>query len=257
MPDKYREREIARLRSAMERRLDSPRLQMALIVSLTGAAGFFVSAALLYLGLKVLWLRYSVAVAAGYLTFLLLLWCWLRLQEKDAIEDLDPESPDFDPRLPSRDAAQGDVWTPGGGRSGGGGASAWFGENPGAASASVTSADSGDDGPDGPDGFDGEDLAGIAAIVALAGAVVAAVWVTVTAPTLLVELMLNSALAAGLYRRLGAVEERHWLRTAVEQTGWPFVVVMLGFALAGALMQTYAPHASTMGEVIQHFLGNR
>jgi len=32
---------------------------------------------------------------------------------------------------------------------------------------------------------------------------------------------------------------------------------MLGFALGGALMQTYAPHATSIGEVIRHYLDNR
>jgi len=32
---------------------------------------------------------------------------------------------------------------------------------------------------------------------------------------------------------------------------------MLGFALGGALMQTYAPHATSIGEVIRHYLNNR
>jgi hypothetical protein len=113
------------------------------------------------------------------------------------------------------------------------------------------------DGPDGPEGFDAEALAGIAAIVALAGAIVTAVWVTMAAPTFLAELMLDSALAAGPYRRLGAAGEGRWLRTAIEGTGWPFVVVMLGFALGGALMQTYAPHATSIGEVIRHYLDKR
>ena len=35
------------------------------------------------------------------------------------------------------------------------------------------------------------------------------------------------------------------------------MVVMLGFALGGALMQTYAPHASSIGEVIRHYLERR
>jgi hypothetical protein len=257
MPDRYREREVARLRTAMERRLHSPRLQMALIVASAGAASFFASVALLHLGLTALWLRYPMAAAAGYATFLLLLWCWLRLQRNDLLEDLDPAIPGSDLRLPSSDVVQEDVWAPGGGRSGGGGASASFGEDRGATRAEHVMPPVFGDGPDGPGGFDAEDLAGIAAIVALTGAIVAAVWVTVAAPTFLAELMLDSALAAGLYRRLGAAGEGRWLRTAIEGTGWPFVVVMLGFALGGALMQTYAPRATSIGEVIQHYLDHR
>jgi hypothetical protein len=73
------------------------------------------------------------------------------------------------------------------------------------------------DGPDGPEGFDAEDLAGIAAIVALAGAIVTAIWVAMAAPTFLAELMLDSALAAGPYRRVGAAGEGRWLRTASKE----------------------------------------
>ena len=84
-----------------------------------------------------------------------------------------------------------------------------------------------------------------------------AVWMTVAAPTFLAELMLDSALAAGMYRRLDAADEGHWFRTAINRTGWLFVCVMLGFALVGALMQTYAPRATSIGEVIRHYLVNK
>jgi len=258
MPDRYREREIARLRDAMERRLHSPRLQMALIVALAAAAGFFTSVTLFHLRLDALWLRYPIAAAAGYATFLFLLWSWLRLQREDVLDDSDPVDLPSELRLPRRDAVHEDVWIPGGGRSGGGGASAWFGEDRGVAGAfgGVMPPVSGD-GPGDPEGFDVDDVPGIAAIVAVAGAVVAAVWMTVSAPTFLAELMLDSALAAGLYRRLDAADEGHWLRTAINRTGWLFVCVMLGFALVGALMQTYAPRATSMGEVIRHYFVNK
>src|SRR5262249_38416438 len=84
-----------------------------------------------------------------------------------------------------------------------------------------------------------------------------AVWLTVTAPTFLAELLLDTMLAAGLYRRVRGVEEGHWLRTAVRRTAWPFVCVVLGFALAGALMQTYAPNANSIGQAIRHFIESR
>jgi hypothetical protein len=112
MPDRYREREIARLRDAMERRLHSPRLQMALIVALAGAAGFFTSVTLFHLRLDALWLRYPIAAAAGYATFLFLLWCWLRLQSEDVLDDPDPVDLRSDLRLPRRDAVHEDVWIP-------------------------------------------------------------------------------------------------------------------------------------------------
>src|SRR5262249_32160230 len=239
-------------------RLHSPRLQMALIVAFAGCAGFFASVALLHLGLTRLGVRYPIAVVVAYTTFLLLLWSWLRLRRRHRFESHDVSDWDSHLDLPSRDAVPGDVWRAGGGRSGGGGASASYGEDPGAAGAywHVMPPVSGTD-ADGSGWFDAEDAAGAAAIAALAVAIGAAVWMIVAAPTFFAELMLDSALAAGLYRRLGAVEEGHWLRTAIGRTGWLFVCVMLGFALAGALMQAYAPSATSIGQVIGVFLRSR
>lgn len=65
----------------LQRRLlqDSyPRLQMGLIIALTGAAGLLCSFTMLRAGIASMTLRYPLAVAAAYLVFLLLLWIWLR-----------------------------------------------------------------------------------------------------------------------------------------------------------------------------------
>ena len=234
---------------------------MALIVALTGAAGFFASFALLHLGVKFLWLRYPLAVATAYLTFLLLLWCWLRLKRDDLLESLDVPGSGPGSHFPGGGATPENVWRAGGGRSGGGGASASFGEGLGTVDSSpgASSPLSGESSttPEGPDLPDAENLAGIAALVALAAAAWVAVWMTLAAPAFLAELLLDTALAAGLYRRLRAVEEGRWLRTAMRQTAWPFVCVALAFALAGALMQTYMPSAHSIGEVIRRVIENR
>jgi hypothetical protein len=52
-------------------------------------------------------------------------------------------------------------------------------------------------------------------IVAMMFAVVAAFWIVWVAPALFAELVLDAALAAGLYRRVRGVRGDHWLRTAV------------------------------------------
>jgi hypothetical protein len=80
------------------------------------------------------------------------------------------------------------------------------------------------------------------------------VWV---APALFAELMVDAALATGLYRRLPGVEREHWLRTAVRRTVWPFVGVAVLFSLAGGAMQIYAPDAKSIGAVIQHYGATR
>lgn len=60
-----------------------PRLQMGLIVALTGAAGWLLSALLLALGMDQMALRYPAALGGAYLVFLGLLWLWLRTQAQD------------------------------------------------------------------------------------------------------------------------------------------------------------------------------
>jgi hypothetical protein len=95
---------------------------MALIVALTGAAGFWVSFVLLQAGLDALWFRYSVAVAVSYLAFLFLLWCWLRLRKDDLIDGPDIPFPDSS-FCGSGEIVSDTVWEGTGGASGGGGAS--------------------------------------------------------------------------------------------------------------------------------------
>jgi len=214
-----RGREIARIRRLIER-LHAPRLQMALIVALTGAVGLLASFALLHAGVDSLWLRYPVAVALAYLAFLLFLWFWLRLRSADLLDFLQIDTSDglFDDREVTQFSF------PGSGV------------------------------PDGGVTFDLDELGVVlVAAVALVGAACAAVWMVWTAPTLLAELLLDVVLSAGLYRRIRAVKGDHWLRTAIRRTAWPFVAVALLFALAGGVMQAYAPSAKSVGEVIRYY----
>lgn len=55
------ERRVERVRRLLARRA-WPRLQMSLILSATGAAGFLASFALLHAGVWRIWLRYALAV---------------------------------------------------------------------------------------------------------------------------------------------------------------------------------------------------
>ncbi|NTV97436.1 MAG: hypothetical protein HGA75_18835, partial [Thiobacillus sp.] len=77
-----RSRLVRRLRDRLER-VGYPRLQMSLIVLVTGGAGFLASALLLRAGLDSLWLRYLCAFALAYPVFLALLWLWLRTRAED------------------------------------------------------------------------------------------------------------------------------------------------------------------------------
>ncbi|MBK0025116.1 hypothetical protein IAE57_02985, partial [Stenotrophomonas sp. S48] len=55
-----------------------PRQQMAVIVLLTGAAGFLAAHALRVAGVDMMLLRYPLAVLLAYGVFLLLMWLWIR-----------------------------------------------------------------------------------------------------------------------------------------------------------------------------------
>lgn len=60
-----------------------PRLQMSLLVILTGGFGLLSSFGLLHAGLGNIALRYPLALSLAYAFFLLLLWLWLRWRGED------------------------------------------------------------------------------------------------------------------------------------------------------------------------------
>jgi hypothetical protein len=202
---------------------------MMLVVALTAAVGFLTSFALLHTGVDSMWVRYLVAVVIAYAAFLFLLWCWLRLRSSDLSAGLDIPSP-------STSGGSGplpkETWEPGGGQFGGGGASGSFEESTEVArftadtGPSLSSKSSGIS--DALGGFDLEELAVVLlAITAVVGASLAAVWIVWAAPALLAELMLDAALAAGLYRRLRGVEgSTGCIPRSVEPSGlpsgWPY-----------------------------------
>ena len=72
-----------------------------------------------------------------------------------------------------------------------------------------------------------------------------------SAPTLFAEVLLDVLLAAGLYRRLRRMPDRHWLGTAVRHTIWPFALTALFVAAAGFALQHQVPAATTLSEAMQ------
>jgi hypothetical protein len=165
--------------------------------------------------------------------------------------------PDFGPQSTGVEHVPlGKAFEPGGGGSGGAGASGSFGDNSeGALSVVHGSSSSSNDGAVVSDAaaaaFDFEELTIVViAIVALIGAVWAALWIVWGAPGFFAELLLDAALASGLYRRLRGIRGGHWLSTAVRQTVWRFVAVAALFSLAGAAMQAYSPGAKSIGQVL-------
>src|SRR5712671_6088269 len=188
---------------------------MIIIVSLTGATGFVTSVALLHFHLDALWLRYPLAVAAAYLMFILLLWCWLRLRGDHVFDGVDMPS--------SGPSASG---------------SPVVSEAAGALS-------------EGTAGFE-LDLGEAAVLLVVLAALLAGAWFAIgvvwAAPNLFAELVIDAALAGGLYRRLRTIHADHWLRTAARLTAWRFAVVAMLFCVAGFAIHIHSPEAQSIGQ---------
>lgn len=250
-PRLFRHREVSRLRARLERD-GYPRLQMLLLVSLTGAAGFLASSTLLHLGLTEMWVRYLAAFGFAYLAFLGLLWLWLRTSAEDYVD-----IPDISGLVPSGGSGGHDCggFSGGGGSGGGGGASGSF-DGPGfdapiesSANDSVSSAvDAAGDALGGAD----EIAIPIALIVGVGALLLSSLWIVYSAPVLFAELLLDGMLAASLYHRLRGLETQHWLETAVRRTWVPFLITALIVSASGWGMKLYAPHAHSVGEVLAY-----
>lgn len=244
-PHFLRSREIHKLRSKLEQH-GYPRLQMALLVSITGASGFIASYVLLSNGLLTMWLRYLLAFGIAYLVFLGLLWLWLRTSASayDGIESAIPVPDSIATPGTSHSAFSGQ-----GGNFDGGGASGNF-------DSSLTASSL-----DNSDNTIFKDAAGVAgdadelaipifALLFLAGLILSSLWVIYMAPLLFAELLLDGVLAASLYKRLRGLEPRHWLETALRRTALPFGITAIVLVCAGLGLQHYAPDAHTLSQAL-------
>ncbi len=248
-----RARLVSRLRAQLERH-GYPRLQMMLLVALTGGVGFLSSFLMLSYGMYAMPLRYMLSVAVAYVAFLILLWLWLRTKAEDydgadELIDLLPEGGS------SRSAA---AWEGGGGRFGGAGATGRYDTAPAHHSSEEIDIDAGEP-LSGPldqiaGAADGADEFAIPVfLLVLVGAILFASFsVVYSAPILFAELLLDGVLATTLYRRLKKLETTHWLQTALRRTLGPFTLVAIILGLAGVGMAVYAPGARSLGEVIAY-----
>ena len=239
---------VLRLRRQLEQR-SYPRIQMGLIVALTGASGLLCSFVLLHAGVDSMALRYPLALGGAYLFFLFLLWLWLRTSADDYQGDV-PDLTDLADLPEAGSNVAGRAFTSGGGGDfGGGGASGSF-DTPG----SVPLPDS-DALPSIGDAasVDADELAiPIIAVVLAVGMALASLYVVYVAPVLFAELLFDGALSYTLYRHLRAADTSHWLGTALRRTAVPFGLTALFLVAVGAAMAVYAPGARSIGEVMQH-----
>jgi len=222
-----------------------PRVQMSLIVGLTGAAGLLFSFVLLQLGVTSMALRYPLALLLAYGVFLVLLWLWLRTQAEDYLD-----IPDFSGSGSSGSGECSPAFEGGGGHFGGGGASGSF------------------DGPAGSDGSPLSDAVGavgdadelaipLIAVTLALGLALASLYVVYLAPMLFAELLVDGALSYALYRRIKATGSPHWFESAVRRTALPFALTAVFVSVTGAAMAMYAPGAHSIGQFVQHHSASR
>jgi hypothetical protein len=249
----------------------APRLQMMLILIVTGAAGFFVSYTLLRLGVIWMWLRYPIAILLAYCVFLLLLRLWLAYQQsRDLVEDLVDAA---DTALGVRDADRN--FSVGNSNAGIGdwnetpsvpSPSSGIGEKFSVGEKFSTSEqfsvgeklNAGENlsvgGSTGSGGFSFDfDLEDgwlvVAVILIVVACLIASLYVIYVAPALLAEILVDSLLLAGLYKKLKILDKRHWLEAAVRKTLLPVLLTAALFTAAGWLMQKAVPEARSVGEV--------
>lgn len=250
-----------------------PRLEMSILLALTGASGFLASFLLLKAGVGSMALRYPVAVMIAYLVFLLLLRVWLAIQRdgwRDVVDVLDVDFADLAVEGVSGVERAAEGFSGGGGRFGGGGSTTNFQATPGPvapapppqAPVAVRSGAGGGKSGGGKSGGSGFDLSFelddggflvLLAVLILAVAVLgAAVYVLWTAPVLLAEVLVDGLILTGLYRRLRKTEEpAHWLLGAVRRTWIPALIVAILFSVSGHLLQKAVPEARSIGPAVR------
>jgi hypothetical protein len=216
-----------------------PRLEMGLIVLVTGLAGLLASFAMLHAGMETMAVRYPLAVGVAFIALLLQLWAWLRLRHRWHEDLIDVAG-----ELPSGGSDAAAPVSGHGGSFDGGGASGNFElfDND-LVGSSVEAAASAEEAA-----IPLLALVGIAAValsmVLLAGSLV------MSAPVLFAELLVDGAMSASLYRRLRNLTSQHWTQAVVRRTVVPFALTALFVALAGFAMEWAVPGAHTVSQFL-------
>lgn len=227
-----------------------PRIQMALLVALTGGCGLLTSYTLLHSGLDSMALRYPLALFCAYVFFLFLLWLWLRTNVEDYID-----VPDISGAIPDIGSvsAQPKTICGQGGTFDGGGASGDYVNSVAAKDEAITESFDSVGESVGSIG-DADELAIPIIIVALAmGIALASLYVVYIAPVLFAELLVDGALSYALFRHLRGQDPQHWLASTFRRTAIPFLVTGVFLSATGAAMSVYAPGAASVGQVVKHF----
>lgn len=212
-----------------------PRLVMTLIVALTIAAGALASVVLVDLGVRPMAVRYPLAVGVAYAALLAQLWGWLRGQVASRPITDDPEGLFVAGMAGAGSAALADK----------------LAEKASKKPRGSAGTTSGLDGL-GNLGDLGDAPGCLSILILLAILVTAAVslYLVVTSPLILAELLVDGALLGTLTRAVGPGAMARGLRSVVRRTWVAAVVTAVAFGLIGWGIGAVAPGAHTIGEAI-------
>ena len=231
----YDKKERIRLVEQARRYLESagrPRLVMLSVLAITIATGFLSSVLMVHLGVVQMHVRYPLAVAVAYATFLWLLRGWLRRQAILSQLSEDPEG----------------LLVPGVAAFG---AAAW-GDKLAAEENRRPKSSTGSSGGGDFSGFGdvGEALGALVILVLIAGVttLIVSVYLVVTSPVLLAELLVDGALLGAMSRAVSPDLSSRWSRAVVRRTWLAALVTAVVFGLVGFGIERVAPGARTLGE---------
>jgi hypothetical protein len=238
-----------------------PRLQMFLLVALTGMFAFLLSLLLLHAGITLIALRYPLVLGCAYLFFLFLLWLWLH-SKNDDVTDL----PDVFPNWGSGTSEQVTTSLPssppisgGGGDFVGGGATGSF-DNVDASSFANQPVDTANGissvSNSSKSSSSGGDVGGLDEILipflllAFVGSMLFACLELITgAPILFAELLIDGSIAYLLLKRTGRLPARSWVGTVWNRTRKVFWILLIFLFVFGLISTLYYPAAQSLGDL--------
>jgi hypothetical protein len=255
-----REQLIARLAHQLDLRI-YPRLQMFLLVGLTGMFAFLLSFLFLHAGMTFIALRYPLVFGCAYLFFLFLLWLWLHTKNDDVTN-----LPDVFPNLGSSNSEQTATSLPssapiseGGGDFAGGGATGsfdsvdvlTFADPPidttkgisGASNSSRSSSSGGD-----ASGLD-EFLIPVLLLAFVGSMLYACAELISGAPMLFAELLIDGSVAYLLLKRTGRLPARSWVGTVWNRTRKMFWILLIFLFVFGLICALYYPSAKSLSDL--------
>jgi hypothetical protein len=226
---KERSRLVEQVRQYLEKQAQ-PRLAMLGILAETLVAGFLASVAMVHVGVDRMSLRYPVAVGFAYATFLGLLWGWLRRHQATALAlSEDREGLFFVPAAAV-------------------GIAAMQGHNPDPDREKCRKDANGISGLGNLGGGGDFGAVAIVVLIAVICTLIVSVYLVMTSPALLAELLVDGALLGTMSRAVNADQSPHWSRGVLRRTWLAATITAIVFGLVGFGIERVAPGARTLGE---------